>query len=123
LRRFGAHLGAPLLPGDTPYEYQASLISRLNDISRYGIAPEAVSKIEQDLSNFTRRIVEASFKPSYSQGNPKELIYKLWKRLRWRLSLMLLVKYYQSTFGRLLGAQFHQSSKIIVNSAGEDQPR
>jgi len=123
LRRFGAHLGAPLLPGDTPYEYQASLISRLEDLSQHGVPPEISSKIYKDLSKFTNRIVEASFKPAYSQGNPEKLIFTLWKRLRWRLSLMLLVKYYQSTFGRLLGAQFHRSSKIIVNSAGEDQPR
>jgi hypothetical protein len=123
LRRFGAHLGAPLLPGDTPYEYQASLISRLEDLSQHGVPPEISSKIYKDLSKFTNRIVEASFIPAYSQGNPEKLIFTLWKRLRGRLSLMLLVKYYQSTFGRLLGAQFHRSSKIIVNSAGEDQPR
>jgi transglutaminase-like putative cysteine protease len=94
LRRFGASLSAPIEPGDTPYEYADRLISRLAQVSNFGVSAGFISGINEDISALTNMIVRASFRPA-GVGESDLLLFMRWKKLRWRLSLMWVLKKYQ----------------------------
>lgn len=120
LRRYGAHLAVPLETGDTPDEYAALLGSRIQEISQIEITKEFYSKAFEQISTLTSRIVETSFRPSKDQDKSEKLIFEQWKGLRWRLSMLWLMRYYQSGRDRLLGAPAGHSNNNSAGVARED---
>lgn len=119
LRRFGARLGISPAPGDTPYEYADKFISRLEEASQLAGNSEFVSRVIEELSILTNKIVEASFKPDFEDGTSGQPIFKAWKILRWRLNLMWLMKSYYSAYERLFRVRFEQSKDVSAAVGGE----
>jgi hypothetical protein len=114
LRRFGSHLGVTPSPGDTPNEFTALVISRLEEISQNSISPQFRTSMVERVAQLTDRIVEVSFNPADSK---KRQVFMLWKKLRWQLSWMWLIKHFHFVYRRLFGiAAAHSSSPGI--SAG-----
>ncbi len=115
MRRYGAYLAVTLESGDTPYEYAASLSSKLQELSRNWVTPEFELRVSEEISIITDRIVKTSFRPSKYQDKYENLIFHQWKGLRWWLRLMLLVKYFQLFRDRLWGPLV---GVVSDNSAG-----
>jgi transglutaminase-like putative cysteine protease len=103
MKRYAARLAAETGHGDTPYEYAAALGSRLQELSFYGKTPAFAADLTADLTTLTAGIVLASYHPSPPPVEEEQALYSQWRRLRWRLGLMRLVKGYNTIHDRLSG--------------------
>jgi transglutaminase-like putative cysteine protease len=115
MRRYGAYLAAATEPGDTPYEFAASLGSRVHELLYNGNTPAWAIKLTKEVSTITDGIVLASYHPSPPQGREDHTVFAQWRRLRWHLRLMLIMKYYKSFHDRLSGIL----DNIIHDKRGE----
>jgi hypothetical protein len=90
VRRRGKWAGAPSSPGDTPYEFQASLSSWISQLARRTGRDRVLLPAIYE----ARRIVTPYVRASYSEDTPnpfdQALAIEAWHRLRWRFLLARL---------------------------------
>jgi transglutaminase-like putative cysteine protease len=92
IRRNGAHFSVTLEPGNTPYEFGASLIARLRDLTRQGSGSSFGLLVIQEVETLIERIVRASYRPSISHVAQDSHLSRKWRTLRWRLRWMWVLK-------------------------------
>jgi transglutaminase-like putative cysteine protease len=116
MKRFGIYLAVTSEQGDTPNEYAASLRSGLPRLSQFKITPLSETRVLDEISTIIEGIVETCYRPSQYQNQNNNLIIDHWKRLRWRLSLIWLMKYYQlfrdHVWGKLVAAPSNRSAGV-----------
>jgi hypothetical protein len=118
MKRFGLYLAVNSEQGDTPNEYAASLRSGLTALSQFQVTPLNETRVFDEISTIIDRIVEICYRPSQYQNQNKNLIIDQWKRLRWRLCLIWLMKYYQLFRKHIWGKPVAAASN---RSAGVEQ--
>ena len=120
LRRLGTPYVSPAEPGDTPYEFSSKLIGRLRMVSKTGISEGYISEINEDLSGLMNMVVKASYKPMKA-GESGLPIFKRWKSLRWRLSLMWVLRIYQIGYDLISGKIKMISRDMRSEESEEDE--
>jgi transglutaminase-like putative cysteine protease len=113
MRRYGARLAVAMTPGDTPYEFTASLGSRLQELSFYKKKPGLAANLPADVDTITDEIVQASYHPLPPQGKATKTLYSQWRILRWRLSMMWFMMHYKYLHDRL--------SQLLVGGFSDKQ--
>jgi transglutaminase-like putative cysteine protease len=101
IRRSAARFSVALELGDTPYEFGASLIARLQELARQGSGPSFGTLVIQEVEVLIERIVRASYRPSLSQVAQDSYLSRKWRTLRWRLRWMWVLKNWKSLRHRL----------------------
>jgi transglutaminase-like putative cysteine protease len=96
MRHYGAFLAVASEAGETPYEFAASLRSRLQDLTRRGAVRVLGPHMLREVESIADGIVHASYRPSLPGTAPDSHILHEWKKLRWRLRLVWLLKNWQS---------------------------
>ncbi len=120
LRRLGTPYVSSAEPGDTPYEFSNKLIGRLKMVSKTGISEGYISEINEDLSGLTNMVVKASYKPMEA-GESGLSIFKRWKSLRWRLSLMWVLRKYQIGYDLIISKINMISRDMRSEESEEDE--
>jgi hypothetical protein len=116
MRRYGALLAVALEPGDTPYEFAASLSARLQELTRQGVGPAFGLRLIQEVHSITNRIVRANYRPSQPKVAQDSHVLRQWQALRWRLRLMWILKSWKSLrhrFRRRLAGFTERSSAEV----------
>jgi transglutaminase-like putative cysteine protease len=103
MRRYGALLAVALEPGDTPYEFAASLSTRLQELARQGVSPAFGLRMLHEVHSSIDGIVRASYRPSQPQVAQDSHVLYQWQTLRWRLRLMWILKSWESLRHRFQG--------------------
>ncbi len=117
MKRFGIYLAVTSEQGDTPYEYAASLRSGLPTLSQFQVTPLDETRVFDEITTIMDSIVETCYRPSQYQKQNENLIIHQWRRLRWQLCLMWVIKYYHlfrdHFWGKLVGAASNKSAGIV----------
>jgi len=103
MRRYGALLAVILEPGDTPYEFAATLNSRLQELTRQGIGTTFGLGMVPEIQALTDAIVCSSYRPSDFEVVQDSPILQLWRSLLWRLRLMWILKGCRALLKRIRG--------------------
>jgi transglutaminase-like putative cysteine protease len=103
MRRYGTLLAVALEPGDTPYEFAASLSARLQELARQGVSPAFRLRLVREVHSIIDGIVHASYRPSQPQVAQDSHVLYQWQALRWRLRLMWILKSWESLRHRFQG--------------------
>lgn len=107
MRRSGARLVLSLELGDTPNEFAAALIARLQELARQGVSPAFGLRLCHEIQAITDGIVLASYCPSLSLSDLDIPLFRQWQRLKWQLDWMWFLEkwtYLRNSFiSRLTG--------------------
>lgn len=116
MRRYGTLLAVALEAGDTPYEFAASLSTRLQELARQGVGPAFGLRMVHEVHSIIDGIVRASYRPSQPQVVQDSHVLYQWQALRWRLRLMWILKSWESLRhrfkGRLAGVTGQSSAGV-----------
>jgi hypothetical protein len=117
MRRYGALLAVALEPGDTPYEFAASLSARLQELPHQGVGLASGSlRTIQKVHSIAEEIVRANYRPSPPKAAQDSDILRQWQALRWWLRLMWILISWKSLRDRFKGrlAGFNEQSNVRV---------
>ncbi len=90
--RYGRWIGIPTRPGETPYEFSATLILMIQSLAEHSFWADWLLKGESEVEKLTEALVIQMFNPSrISLLNRREII-QAYKRLRPRLWLLWLLR-------------------------------
>jgi transglutaminase-like putative cysteine protease len=116
MRRYGSLLAVTSQPGDTPYEFVASLSARLQELTCEGVGPAFGLRTIQEVHSIADGIVRASYRPSPPKVAQDSRILHQWKTLRWQLRLIWILKSWKSLRdrfkGRLAGVTKQSSAEV-----------
>jgi hypothetical protein len=96
MRRYGILLAAPIEAGDTPYEFAASLGERVQELVEPRLHPVFEERTIEAIRGITHVIVRLSYNPMSSAGTQDVPVFRQWLGLRWLLSLVWALKYWQA---------------------------
>jgi len=96
MRRYGAILAAPIETGDTPYEFAALLGERVQELVEPGFNPAFGERTIEAIRRITHAIVRLSYNPLGSAVPQDVPVFQQWMGLRWRLSLVWMLKYWRA---------------------------
>jgi hypothetical protein len=92
MRAHGLRVGTPTQAGDTPYEFAAALIARLETLGRGARLGRTLSTAGQDIQQLTDLYTLLVFSPRPPGASGRRQAIRLWGRLRWRLWLARLAR-------------------------------
>ncbi|RPI31651.1 MAG: DUF4129 domain-containing protein, partial [Chloroflexota bacterium] len=92
LRRSGARLAVPTLPGDTPYEYEAAFSRRTAVLPTGKIKGRLFRPIGEEVNRLVDLYARASYSPHPPDTAELRRAIRAWLRLRWRLAFARMVK-------------------------------
>lgn len=101
IKRYGKLLRVPIVEGETPYEYSASLVARIQDITQRRFSSTVGLNLKVQL--IFSRIVRLSYRPSEAGDEPAFQILDQWKSLRWWLRWMWILNIWKSVLDHLGG--------------------
>jgi transglutaminase-like putative cysteine protease len=98
MQHMGRLLHATSTPGDTPFEFSASLRARVRLLTARQRSRAFGLRTVDDVDKIATGIVRANYGPSQSMDLG---ILSQWRRLRWRLRMIWLLQNWRSIRGRL----------------------
>lgn len=102
MQRSGARFSVDSDPGDTPYEFAASLIAQLKQQASQGAAPSFGQLVIREVEAITERIVRTTYQPALPQAAQDRGLSHQWRGLRWRLHWMWILKIWDTLRNRLM---------------------
>jgi hypothetical protein len=115
MRRYGALLAVASEAGDTPYEFAASLSTRLQELTSQGVSAAFGLRMVYEVHSIIDGIVRASYRPSQPQVAQDSHVLYQWQALRWRLRLTCILKSWESLRHRFQG----RSSGVVGQSSAK----
>jgi hypothetical protein len=98
MRRMGRLLHAGSTPGDTPFEFSASLMDRVRALTERPRSHAFGLRTVADVDKIAGGIVNANYGPSQAADLR---IPSLWRRLRWRLRVIWMLQNWHAIRARL----------------------
>ena len=95
MRHYGILLAASIEAGDTPYEFATALGERVQELAEPGLDPGFGERTIEAIRAITHAIVHLSYNPVVSASAQDVPVSRQWLGLRWRLSLVWALKYWQ----------------------------
>jgi transglutaminase-like putative cysteine protease len=119
LRRHGALFSVPLEAGDTPSEFAASLVARLEELARQGAGQAFRPLVIGQVETLTERIVRASYRPSQLQTAGGSPLIHQWQTIRWQLRRLWLLNSWKSLRDRLISSLAGSAGQSIAGGKPE----
>jgi transglutaminase-like putative cysteine protease len=91
MRRYGKRLKVLMEVGETPFEFVASLNTRIQEITRQGFTTAAGMTAITESQLIISKIVRLSYRPADAKTAPAKGIVDPWRTLRWRLRWMWVI--------------------------------
>jgi transglutaminase-like putative cysteine protease len=85
MRRLGRRMGAPVLDGATPYEYEAAFVEMLKGLARGRRWQETQAAAEKEIERLTDTYVRVSYDAVEPDRIDQTVAVMAWKALRWTL--------------------------------------
>jgi hypothetical protein len=101
MRRYGKSMDVASGPEDTPYEFSASLSSRLQRLGLRERKPAFIPQSIHELQSISDEIVQALYRPSPSGTARDPSVLHSWRGLRWKLRLIWILKHWGSLISSL----------------------
>jgi transglutaminase-like putative cysteine protease len=120
MQRSGARFAVVSEPGDTPYEFATLLIAQLRQSASQGAAPSFGQLVIQEVEAITERIVRTSYRPALPQAAQDQRLSHQWRKLRWRLHWMWILKIWNSLSDRLMIRLAGIAERSITNGGHEE---
>jgi len=96
LEHQGQKLAGPFWGGETPYEFAVALTKHVEALAQQGRWETALAPASQEVQDLTKLYVQTSYSAQRTSTPDQIEAIKIWRRLRWRLWLAWLSKYYSS---------------------------
>jgi transglutaminase-like putative cysteine protease len=116
IRRFGKSLDMDSSLSDTPYEFTASLITRLQELGFQNMNPGFTSGLFRDLQTMTDEIVWTNYRPSQPDSVFDSNVLQHWRSLYWKLRWLWILNYERKCIdyvSRIRGMKMEQEKKTI----------
>ena len=105
LRRNGARLSLSMRNSETPHEYAANLGNQINSLANGNRWEYFLSPAEQEIQAIVHLYALTIYAPVWPNDQDQEKALQIWRYLRWRLRLAVLLQVLNnlSQRGTLLG--------------------
>jgi transglutaminase-like putative cysteine protease len=116
IRRYGKSLDTGSKLSDTPYEFTASLITRIEELGLQSEKSEFTSNLFHDLQALTDEIVRTSYRPLQSESAFDSSVLQQWRSLRWKLCWLWILNFVSRHIGfvsRIWGMKMGQEKESI----------
>jgi len=116
MRRYGKSLDMDSSLSDTPYEFTASLITRLQELGFQNIKPGPTLGLFHDLQAMTTEIVRINYRPSQPDTVPASSVLQQWRGLRWKLWWLWILNYGRKRIGyisQIWGRKMEQEKEAL----------